>query len=266
MIKAIRLTVALVILGASLFANGDNSRVCLIDRSFLLRERYETLMYFNSTCALSGRGIDEGAVLCVDLKIPAKLGGDTSFFNRWVLSSEMIKEKNAFFTNISDESWRYVFAGKDGKTRFYRYAEVSAGLATPDYIMEIISIKDWTKWINYPRRLAEEGAISYAYTNKNFYLRALRSNNEYQKTNSDISPGEKREKMKRLENIDYKREYIPRKLRRYILKRDEHSCMRCGRREGDIVGYKDDGSAKESVLHIDHKLPASREAVDKLKF
>lgn len=229
-----------------------------VNRAFLLRERYETLMFFNSTCALSGKGLDEGAVLFVDLKVPLAFGGDTSFFNRWVLSEEKVREKNAFFTNLTTNAWRYVFSGMDAKTRFYRYAEISKGLPTPDYIMEIVARTNWYNWNYYTTTLRLTGEIFFAYTNKTYHCFALVSNVRYQDTSRDTPVRKTDASMERLKNPKHTRDEVSSRVKAYIRKRDGNRCQRCGRRVGDVVGYRTDGSARRTQIQVDHKLPASR--------
>lgn len=228
-----------------------------INRELRLRERYETLMYFHSTCAITGEGVDEGARLEVDLKIPIAFGGDTDFFNRWALCVEAHKEKNDFFTNLSTNDWIYVFGGTYATTRFYRYAKVSKGLSTPTWALEIIAREAWRDWDRQIPRLRAEGIIVYTIDQKNdrYSLRIVSNASQYEgETNQYIRNAVRLTPPIRANG---RAEHAPRRafsrsFRKAIREKYNDTCQRCGRRSGDALN-----ETQTTAIEIDHIVPVS---------
>lgn len=246
----------LLLLVVFLFAQDSPKEIYPLNRQFKLRERYETLMYFHSTCAISGEGVDEGKIVEVDLKIPIAFGGDTSFFNRWVLTTDYAKIKNDFFTNFSTNEWRYIFGGKYATTRFYRYAQVSQGKETPAWMLEIVARDSWRQWMNGMLTLKNKGLIEYTYTRTgNIYYVTLISNDasyEFPTNEYDIPEYKEVFFIAKNRRADNERTPFTSAFREHIRKKYNYTCQRCGRHYGDAIS-----DTRFTTIEVDHIIPVS---------
>ncbi len=117
------------------------------------KDRYRIRNRDGHRCQSCGKGVNDGAKLHVDHKIPVEWDGSNNDVNLWTLCSDCNLAKRAFFKDDFDsEIMKLVYKEKSGYQRLKVLFEKSPNKKfTPSILQGIAGIRDWTRAIRLIR-------------------------------------------------------------------------------------------------------------------
>jgi 5-methylcytosine-specific restriction endonuclease McrA len=123
----------------------------LDDTGISLRLRAEVLREAHGRCQMCGAGVEEGARLVVDHKVPREWGGKTEPVNLWALCSDCNAGKKHHFASQDPALMKKVMRHESVHVRLGELLKASRPRAVPAYVMEFVA--DQSDWMKRTREL-----------------------------------------------------------------------------------------------------------------